>query len=65
LGDSSDLAAALGVSLRTIHRYFGMLDEMGVPQRHEIAWARRAVLVTFAAPDWTLRLRPGRGRRGG
>jgi len=28
---AADLAAELGVSLRTIHRYFGMLDEMGVP----------------------------------
>lgn len=28
---ASDLAAKLGVSLRTIHRYFSMLDEMGIP----------------------------------
>jgi predicted DNA-binding transcriptional regulator YafY len=28
---ASELAEKLGVSLRTIHRYFGMLDEMGVP----------------------------------
>jgi predicted DNA-binding transcriptional regulator YafY len=28
---ASDLAQKLGVSLRTIHRYFGMLDEMGIP----------------------------------
>jgi predicted DNA-binding transcriptional regulator YafY len=26
-----DLASKLGVSLRTIHRYFAMLDEMGIP----------------------------------
>ncbi len=26
-----DLAAKLGVSVRTLHRYFGMLDEMGIP----------------------------------
>ena len=25
------LASRLGVSVRTLHRYFGMLDEMGVP----------------------------------
>ena len=28
---ASDLAEKLGVSIRTIHRYFGMLDEMGIP----------------------------------
>jgi predicted DNA-binding transcriptional regulator YafY len=28
---ASDLARQLGISIRTIHRYFGMLDEMGVP----------------------------------
>jgi predicted DNA-binding transcriptional regulator YafY len=28
---ASDLASRLGVSVRTVHRYFGMLDEMGVP----------------------------------
>ncbi len=28
---ASDLAGKLGVSLRTIHRYFSMLDEMGIP----------------------------------
>ena len=28
---ASELAEKLGVSLRTIHRYFEMLDEMGVP----------------------------------
>ena len=28
---ASDLARELGVSVRTLHRYFGMLDEMGVP----------------------------------
>jgi len=28
---AADLAAKLGVSVRTLHRYFGMLDEMGVP----------------------------------
>jgi predicted DNA-binding transcriptional regulator YafY len=28
---ASELAGKLGVSLRTIHRYFGMLDEMGIP----------------------------------
>lgn len=28
---ASDLASRLGVSVRTLHRYFGMLDEMGVP----------------------------------
>lgn len=28
---ASDLAKKLGVSVRTIHRYFGMLDEMGIP----------------------------------
>ena len=28
---ASELAEKLGVSLRTIHRYFGMLDEMGIP----------------------------------
>ncbi len=28
---ASELAGKLGVSLRTIHRYFDMLDEMGIP----------------------------------
>lgn len=28
---AADLANRLGVSVRTVHRYFGMLDEMGVP----------------------------------
>ena len=28
---ASELAQKLGVSLRTVHRYFGMLDEMGIP----------------------------------
>ncbi|HUF00017.1 MAG TPA: HTH domain-containing protein [Anaerolineales bacterium] len=28
---ASELAEKLGVSLRTIHRYFAMLDEMGIP----------------------------------
>ena len=28
---ASGLAAELGVSVRTLHRYFGMLDEMGIP----------------------------------
>jgi predicted DNA-binding transcriptional regulator YafY len=28
---ASELAGKLGVSLRTIHRYFAMLDEMGIP----------------------------------
>jgi len=28
---AADLANQLGVSVRTLHRYFGMLDEMGVP----------------------------------
>ena len=28
---ASDLADKLGVSLRTVHRYFAMLDEMGIP----------------------------------
>ena len=28
---ASELAGKLGVSLRTIHRYFEMLDEMGIP----------------------------------
>lgn len=28
---ASELAAKLGVSLRTVHRYFEMLDEMGIP----------------------------------
>jgi len=28
---ASDLAEKLGVSLRTVHRYFGMLDELGIP----------------------------------
>jgi predicted DNA-binding transcriptional regulator YafY len=27
----ADLAEKLGVSIRTLHRYFGMLDEMGIP----------------------------------
>jgi predicted DNA-binding transcriptional regulator YafY len=26
----ADLAEKLGVSVRTLHRYFGMLEEMGV-----------------------------------
>ena len=26
---AADLAAALGVSIRTLHRYINMLDEMG------------------------------------
>lgn len=28
---ATDLANELGVSLRTVHRYFGMLDEIGIP----------------------------------
>ena len=28
---ASELAEKLGVSLRTVHRYFGMLDEIGIP----------------------------------
>lgn len=28
---AGELAGKLGVSLRTIHRYFAMLDEMGIP----------------------------------
>ncbi len=28
---AAKLAAELGVSVRTLHRYFGMLDEMGIP----------------------------------
>jgi predicted DNA-binding transcriptional regulator YafY len=28
---AADLATKLGVSVRTLHRYFGMLDEMGIP----------------------------------
>jgi predicted DNA-binding transcriptional regulator YafY len=28
---AADLAEKLGVSVRTLHRYFGMLDEMGIP----------------------------------
>lgn len=28
---AADLAAALGVSVRTLHRYMNMLDEMGIP----------------------------------
>src|SRR5512143_1735593 len=28
---ASELATKLGVSLRTIHRYFAVLDEMGIP----------------------------------
>ena len=28
---AGELARKLGVSLRTIHRYFAMLDEMGIP----------------------------------
>ncbi len=28
---AAELAEKLGVSIRTIHRYFGMLDEMGIP----------------------------------
>lgn len=28
---AADLAAKLEVSVRTLHRYFGMLDEMGIP----------------------------------
>jgi len=28
---AADLAGSLGVSVRTLHRYFAMLDEMGIP----------------------------------
>jgi predicted DNA-binding transcriptional regulator YafY len=28
---ASELAGKLGISLRTVHRYFGMLEEMGIP----------------------------------
>jgi predicted DNA-binding transcriptional regulator YafY len=28
---ASELAQELGVSVRTVHRYFGMLDELGIP----------------------------------
>ena len=28
---AADLAEKLGVSVRTLHRYFAMLDEMGIP----------------------------------
>lgn len=28
---AADLAARLGVSVRTLHRYFGMLEELGIP----------------------------------
>jgi len=28
---AADLAEKLGVSVRTLHRYFGMLEEMGIP----------------------------------
>jgi predicted DNA-binding transcriptional regulator YafY len=28
---ASDLAGKLGVSVRSLHRYIGMLDEMGIP----------------------------------
>ncbi|NPV57918.1 MAG: YafY family transcriptional regulator [Anaerolineae bacterium] len=28
---AADLAGKLGISVRTLHRYFGMLDEMGIP----------------------------------
>ena len=28
---AGDLARELGVSIRTVHRYFGMLDELGIP----------------------------------
>ena len=28
---AADLAIKLGVSVRTLHRYMGMLDEMGIP----------------------------------
>src|SRR3989337_1763557 len=28
---ASELAGKLGISIRTLHRYFGMLDEMGIP----------------------------------
>ena len=29
--EAAELAEELGVSVRTLHRYFGMLDEMGIP----------------------------------
>jgi predicted DNA-binding transcriptional regulator YafY len=28
---ASDLAKKLGISVRSFHRYIGMLDEMGIP----------------------------------
>src|SRR5512143_3643304 len=28
---ASDLAEKLGISVRSLHRYIGMLDEMGIP----------------------------------
>ncbi len=28
---AAELAEALGISVRTLHRYFAMLDEMGIP----------------------------------
>lgn len=28
---AADLSKKLGVSIRTLHRYFAMLDEMGIP----------------------------------
>lgn len=28
---AAELAEKLGVSVRTLHRYFGMLEEMGIP----------------------------------
>jgi len=28
---AADLAARLGISVRSLHRYIGMLDEMGIP----------------------------------
>ena len=28
---AADLAEKLGVSVRTLHRYFGMLEEIGIP----------------------------------
>jgi predicted DNA-binding transcriptional regulator YafY len=40
---ASELAEKLGVSLRTIHRYFGMLDEMGIP-----VYAERGPLGGFS-----------------